>query len=185
MKIFQSKYFYLTIIALAFILLNKSREQKAPVRAQPDTLTRANAANASGIIKLDSSVKTREPRFKADSLKMAKQIRELKAKYLQVLSTSPDTCKPSIQLVYDACISLDSTHKVALSRQDSTISEQSQEIGLYRLTTHNDTIRMVQLSDSLKAEKKSRKKYWRGFKHGVITGAVLVESANIGSKFIK
>lgn len=120
--------------------------------------------------------KSKQLAHKKDSLQSIKL--PLIARYIQVhkevLINIHDTVSV-LKFVYkcDSVISLDSSLIVncydTVSNRDSIISAKDQQLS--------------EKSDSLKTAIKSNKKYFKGLCHGLVAGVILVESANIYSKF--
>jgi hypothetical protein len=184
-KLLKYKYFLLLIpivIALLFLVNFKGCKEGKAI-AHIDTLTIQNNVSKGAINKIDTNIYQRHKRLIQDSINMKLAYNRLRAKYLNALKTLPDTCKSYIDTIYKEALVVDSTDKVMIARLDSTNQDLFVKVLLYKSITHNDTLRISNLSDSLKTEFKRGLR--KGRKQGVIVGAAAIECINIGTKFVK
>lgn len=128
---------------------------------------------------------------KNDSLLSRKPIYVIKIKTkFDSLYITDTSCQSSLIMLYntfgelnDLNDSIIANSQKRLVNDSITIATLTHKVGLKQNHITIDSTRLVQLIDTLPNVK--RKGFFKGFKYGLIGGAILVESANIGAKFVK
>lgn len=143
-----------------------------------DNLTVENKTHSDSIRIFNHAVDYLSKR--TDSNKVVKTIIKTRIvyKYQTLHDSIPIYLRDDLDSLQSDWLDLEIVNLNIIGDQDSIIRLQSKTIGSYKNITRNDTIRIVQLSDSLK----SNRKYWRGFKHGVLAGIGVSGTLFIGSK---
>lgn len=131
------------------------------------------------LVKLNDSLMKRKPIL----------IIRYKTKYDSLILTDT-SCQSSLIMLYNAFGDLNdlndsiiANNQKRLINDSLTIATLNHKIGLKQIHITIDSTRIVALIDTL--PKVKRKGFFKGFKYGFISGVILTESANVGSKFIK
>lgn len=175
----QSKTAWLiTIAAILVAIFFGAKSCSKPVVKVVDDLTVNNKLNSDSIHKNESIVS--QLLLQIDSLKSLEPIikNRIVIKYKTLHDTIPIEFRDELDSLQWEWQIDEFNDMEVIQKQDSVISTQRKEINLYKAITHNDTLRMQDMSDSIK----SNRKYWRGFKHGILTGAILGAGIYVGSK---
>lgn len=122
-----------------------------------------------------------------DSLKSVKS--RVIVKYIKSRDEAIKDTSKAVQTFISNCDSMEIVNAFMQQYKDSIIDSKESIIRDKDDLILIEKQRTEQVRDSLKTaktdlekEKNSKKKYWRGFKHGAIAGAILVESANVAAK---
>lgn len=134
----------------------------------------------------DSSIAIRERKNRIDSVKITSAMLRYKKAYQNAIKQAPDTCKSYIDTIYAECNKVDSMRVNYSLKQDSTIKDlKVKNKNLEQIVIKKDTIINTK-NDSIKIVKALLKpRFWKGFKAGFATGAVLIQGANTSIKLIK
>lgn len=178
LHIWQSVRMYLLVIFVTIICMANCKGCK-----HNTIIPIENKANVAKINHLDTFISERHKRLIQDSINMKLAYNNLHSLYIHAIKTAPDTCRSYIDTVYKEALVVDSTDRVTIARLDSTNQDLFIEIMFYKSIAHNDTLRINQLTDTIKTVK--HKAFWRGVKIGAIGGAIITEAVNISTKFIK
>lgn len=129
--------------------------------------------------------------IKNDSLMSRKPIYVIKYKTkFDSLYITDTSCQSSLIMLYNTFGELNDLNDSIIANNNRskindsiTIATLTHKVGLKQSHITIDSTRLVQLIDTLKTVK--RKGFIKGFKYGFVSGAIVTEGANIGSKFIK
>lgn len=98
--------------------------------------------------------------------------------YDTIYKTAPDTCHYYLAKLNAECKINDSINDLVIKAYGAVIDAGM----VYQLKKDSLIFEQDLVIDSLK---KSRKKYFKGFRHGFFAGAIIVQSLNLGAKLIK
>lgn len=118
-----------------------------------------------------------------DSLKSVKS--RVVVKYIKSRDEAIKDTSKAVQIFISNCDSMEIVNVFLQQYKDSIIDSKESIIQDKDDLILIEKDKIQQVRDSLKVaikELKSPKKYWRGFKHGAIAGAILVEGANVVAK---
>jgi hypothetical protein len=118
-----------------------------------------------------------------DSLKNVKN--RVVVKYIKSRDEAKKDTSKAVQIFISNCDSMEIVNVFLQQYKDSIIDSKESIIRDKDDLILIEKQRTEQVRDSLKfakTELKSTRKYWRGFKHGAVVGAILVESANVAAK---
>lgn len=172
-----------SIAILIIVFFNGGCDKQTDSSIKPDTLTIENKANADSILTYNQIIIRLA--HEVDSLKSLKpSIKTRIVHHYQTLyDTIPIYLRDDLDSLQSDWLDLEITNLNIIGDQDSIIRYQQKEIGIYKAITHNDTLIIQDLQDSLKTEYKRGLK--KGRKQGFVTGVVVTESANIGAKALR
>ncbi|MFY8248314.1 MAG: hypothetical protein ACOVJ5_01280, partial [Gloeomargaritales cyanobacterium] len=83
--------------------------------------------------------------------------------------------------ICDSVIEIDSIEISALKTLNNNLIDINKDKTNMLYNRNNVIVKKDAIIDSLT---KSKKKYWKGFKHGFVAGAIVVESLNIGARVL-
>ena len=122
-----------------------------------------------------------------DSIKKLPPIYKIKYKhfYDTIYSEAPDTCHLYLARLNAKCMVLDSINESVISSYASVIESDLQVFAKYEKLNNSRIKQSKQDSLVIDSLTRSKKKYFKGFKHGIIIGAIITQGLNVGSQFIK
>jgi len=129
----------------------------------------------------------KEMRKELDSLKKLPPIYRTKYKhfYDTIYKDAPDTCHYYLAQLNHKCMVLDSINEATISSYAEVLQSDLQVFAKYE-KLNKSRIKQSNI-DSLTIDSltHSKKKYFKGFKHGFISGVIVSGVIGVGSKFIK
>lgn len=126
-------------------------------------------------------------RIELDSIKKLKPIFKDRwyKDYDTIYSEAPDTCHLYLARLNAKCMVLDSINESVISSYASVIESDLQVFAKYEKLNNSRIKQSVKDSLVIDSLTHSKKKYFKGLKHGIIIGAIITQGLNTGSQFIK
>jgi len=126
-------------------------------------------------------------RIANDSLAKLPPIYRTKYKtfYDTIYKEAPDTCHYYLAQLNHKCMVLDSINEATISSYAGVLQSDLQVFAKYEKLNKSRITKSVIDSLTIDSLTHSKKKYFKGFRHGFITGVIVSGAVNVGSKFVK
>lgn len=170
-------------IILLFIFLYKCKPEPKPIidNSIKDTIAVNN---------LDLNIalaNNKDLRIANDSLSKLPTIYRTKYKhfYDTIYKEAPDTCHYYLSQLNRKCMILDSINEQTISSYAEVLQSDLQVFAKYDKLNKSRIKQSKNDSLVIDSLTHSKKKFWKGFKVGFVSGVIVTEGLNVGSKFIK